>query len=1071
MADKFRKTSPLRITFGAAEQPSYSKLTILAEQSRNGATLLEKAIGDPWGQSGDSTLYSYPIQLTNLARSIGEAKYMNPALFYSGETFRFYERIGTKYIGQNEGYLKYNTSGSVTQVVGTSFTTLVVEERLVNTAGEFWYDPSTGRFKTYTAIESSDVIYYDVDPTDNWYFEQDVLPAVIPDPRQPAFTGCRLEKNGGDYVLHLPPRIAITSAYWRGLERPTSYPTDAELSINYGTVSTSPYSMFQDPTVNALSTAHYRYPLPNELSGLAPGESIPEGFMYLWDQTNSTIVEDITFVIRANAWEFDIITTTQNAFLDARADAPGDETESSYNNPALSLIISSASLTKAHSTLLASFLNHEHNGKGTLERPLSHNSLEGMNPPTSAYSGHPSSYPSYLPTWVSSNWANDPHTALLNRAGAQLGSTTRDRYNNAMLGHFVLSNADDSAAHNFIDHECPDGSFKIYFGEASSSAASLFKEGVTEQLVYEDTNSFNNCQFALRNPDNNSGLYFVIDDGGEAWVAANNIESDGVYADVLNIDAELQVNIAIGSFPGSPVATAYSSGYFNIINRLGINESNPDTRLHIKSGENQVIKIEDTLGSVSGSYLDFRFNGYSTEAIKFGVLSTSGGYPVAGIQSEITGGNGEIQIVGTSDLLLAAGNGGFDKQIRFSTKGTEQWHIDETGNLETLSSTARVGIGTSPQTPFHIKKDGESISLQDDGGVGSYIGFHKSSYTSGNPEGRFGYYSPTEDTTERFWLSQHGNESLNIGSFGAGQNLNLYSNGRIDMYADADGTASPTTAVYTFGIYDPYASTPDNINLWEILANGSLIPGSHQLYGIGTPTAELLGIYVNTGNFSYGVNSPLVTNTSGSLTLNSGGNSADRIIFSTRNGLEHVEVDYEGNLFPTGSDQSCGGIGPSATRWASVNAVELNATGTIYSDITRATDRVIAGKGEFTDTTLKHPASYSEAIRRVARNSVLACGRVESIGTIDADSYGISSVSRFSDPGEYYVYLDNEVDPDLVSIIVSASGDSSGGPFIAQWSWFNVTAPFDRIIVTTKNSTSGAVANVTFSILVVGLPV
>ena len=46
MADKFRKIAPLDITFVDGEQPSAKKLTALSDQSRNGLSLVEYALGD-----------------------------------------------------------------------------------------------------------------------------------------------------------------------------------------------------------------------------------------------------------------------------------------------------------------------------------------------------------------------------------------------------------------------------------------------------------------------------------------------------------------------------------------------------------------------------------------------------------------------------------------------------------------------------------------------------------------------------------------------------------------------------------------------------------------------------------------------------------------------------------------------------------------------------------------------------------------------------------------------------------------------------------------------------------------
>ena len=107
MADKFRKTIPLKITFTDGELPEPEKLSALSNQVRNGTDLLEKAMGDLWNQSGDADLNKYPLQIPNLARTLGEAKYMNPAWVPIADTDLLYEqRLGEDFNGLNSGYLK-----------------------------------------------------------------------------------------------------------------------------------------------------------------------------------------------------------------------------------------------------------------------------------------------------------------------------------------------------------------------------------------------------------------------------------------------------------------------------------------------------------------------------------------------------------------------------------------------------------------------------------------------------------------------------------------------------------------------------------------------------------------------------------------------------------------------------------------------------------------------------------------------------------------------------------------------------------------------------------------------------
>ena len=80
MTDKLRPVAPLNINFDAGEAPTGAKLTALNNQMRAGFKVIEQAIGDLWNNMGDPLLYSYQLQIPNLARAIGEMKYLSPPL-------------------------------------------------------------------------------------------------------------------------------------------------------------------------------------------------------------------------------------------------------------------------------------------------------------------------------------------------------------------------------------------------------------------------------------------------------------------------------------------------------------------------------------------------------------------------------------------------------------------------------------------------------------------------------------------------------------------------------------------------------------------------------------------------------------------------------------------------------------------------------------------------------------------------------------------------------------------------------------------------------------------------------
>ena len=224
MSDKFRKTAPLDITFADAEQPTGQKLTALASQARNALGLLEQAIGDVWTQSGDAILTSYPLQIPNIARLIGENRYLNPALYPFQYEFVFTEAISDKFTGLTSGYLlfKPKTGGTITSDTGGdafsgNLKTYEYEVGDPNNDSpgsyEWWVSEETGKFRCDDVITAGDAeIIYTVDPADESENSEETLPGIIPDPRQTEFTSCRIEESGGLYYLHIPPRRPLTFA-------------------------------------------------------------------------------------------------------------------------------------------------------------------------------------------------------------------------------------------------------------------------------------------------------------------------------------------------------------------------------------------------------------------------------------------------------------------------------------------------------------------------------------------------------------------------------------------------------------------------------------------------------------------------------------------------------------------------------------------------------------------------------------------------------------------------------------------------------------------------------------------
>lgn len=486
MPDKFRKTQPLKITFSEGEQPTAQKLTAVAQQSRNGSDLMEHAIGDLWNSSGDVFLGSNPLQIPNLARLLGGNEYLNPALFPAIETFQYTDHLGLKFENLNVGHLNFApTEGTVTSspiptsyVIDTdtngNFVTPVSNEYEVDAAGKFWIDAATGRFRVYGVLAAADKISYEVNPeaSDGWVIGDETLPGVIPDPGQSDFTSCRVSESGGTFYLHLPPRMPLTLS---DRERPSRYPPSAAYSDNQTGVVGAPYKLWQtDATaLTGAGSEHYRYQLPKEIVDILDaqpnGTELPAGFMFIYDETTGTVIDDVVFRKPSAGGFLKYVIEIESVQYDFTPHVTASEAEANYSSSGLILITCGSPLARQVWTLAAAHYRHGHRNDGTLEDTISHNDLEDTDPPYFAHADHVGRYPGDVLSWGPSRWANDSHVSLLSRVGSREGgSTRRDENDNAMLGDFVLASTAISGG-NFLNFTAE--SNKILFGDSDSTTA------------------------------------------------------------------------------------------------------------------------------------------------------------------------------------------------------------------------------------------------------------------------------------------------------------------------------------------------------------------------------------------------------------------------------------------------------------------------------------------------------------------------------------------------------------------------------------------------------------------------
>ena len=675
MTDKFRKTAPIKITFAGSEQPSSEKLTGLAQQTRNALKLLEKAVGDIWNQSGDSLLKDYPLLIPNLARAIGEMKYLNPAIYPLQNDFYFYERIGAKYRGYTTGDLKYVPSSSSYTFYNTSgqFATPVTNEYDVDTTGEYWIDSvAEGKWRTKSElIGGNEEIRYQISPTSDWGDAQ-LFPSLIPDPRHylDKFSGCRLTKTGGRYYLYLPPRIklAFMGDVFEGSEaRPTKYPDDVDFTTGNNealTLSPSDLRFWQSHTINALDHSHYRYSLPKEIANavLALGTTYPANFLYLWDQVTGTILEGIVFTkpldagLGAKPWIIEVASASTSIDLDDYLSSPDDESEAAYSSTNLSLIACGAPLAQKVWELASSFLRHGHDNQGIQPSKVNHKDLTNTNPPKDSVYTHNGRYPSYIPAWGASRYLNDDHVYLLSRSGSQgVGSgDQREPNDNAMLGHLVLANSVADGNGIFLDAACTNNSFRLYFGDIGGS--SIYAVGTN--LVIASTN--------------NVGIGTTAP--AKKLVIAGATSELQAYSDsdISSIDSR-----ALGNTSLKNLLLNVSGGDIGI----GIV---PISKLHLKYTSTDCILTMDSSTSGTNTYLDFRANTTSKWQLGKGTSDLFFLYDQARTANAL-----QVASGGDMRLMVAGGYVGIGQ-----TAPACKLHISDTVGDCTITIDSKAGNGT-----------------------------------------------------------------------------------------------------------------------------------------------------------------------------------------------------------------------------------------------------------------------------------------------------------------------------------------------------------------------------------------
>lgn len=591
--DKLRSTYPVPITFHAGEQPDAAKLSSISSQAKLGLNIIEKAIGDIWG-TGDS---GEGLHLTNLGRALGEAKYINPALFNVGDTRFFYiENLGSKFLGKTTGYLTFrpaNTEPEATDALSeikfsnsdgttasaTHVTPAVSNEKDVDPdSTTVFVDIETGRFRTGKLIGSNAFVGYWVDPKEWIQGSEEFYPGIIPDPRCDTSALPIQGDAANGYYFEIPTRQPIKSDEADPFHKLSNLPERRPVENLHSTldwndaVNLAQATYFdQQPrfwdtsgTGTEIPTFH-RYNWPEKASS---GSLIP-GSIHLWDSDANSIVEGLEFEVNTGTSYRIDITDTKGRLNWALTQDPA---HSFY------LITHGSSLSRTVWSLVTALANHDHTGVHYNESNLDHSALLDLNSASNKDSV----------IWEKSEFPNDDHVQYLHRDGLKDDlDVSRDSNKGAMLGDFIIGQT-TAVAQSYLGNLSADTSNKIWFGDNVSG---------TNPSIHGSADKVLNIDASVVTTGYTKSTYFSAD--------AGTSNTDGYTFD-LNITGGTHPDPSLLGFQHDTVSNELLVNSPNsIVLKLDTNETtNPPSdntsKFAINNGAGaEVFKVEES-GDISG---------------------------------------------------------------------------------------------------------------------------------------------------------------------------------------------------------------------------------------------------------------------------------------------------------------------------------------------------------------------------------------------------------------------------------------------------------------------------------------
>src|SRR3990167_3589548 len=288
-SDKLAKTYKVNIAFVDGETPTASKLNAWSLQINNALTTIEKALGDVWDESypyfdtsdkltqafeqvdGDDISDEKKLEIANLARLIGPSSALNP-IHLSGLTAS--ERVVSQTLGINrtQWSLRYapidETTITFDESPAVTFATRVLSAASLLNAGEYYVDGSSGEIYAVTPTTAVVVATYTVeDSYDAFASYRGASFNVIPAPDQTTKCVATGPDGEGKYTITLP---VLTDQDTEDT-RTTTVITDR--SLNYSV----------------------QLKLPQVLDHLTAGDTIPDGYLFVRDDTTNQLYRSATY--------------------------------------------------------------------------------------------------------------------------------------------------------------------------------------------------------------------------------------------------------------------------------------------------------------------------------------------------------------------------------------------------------------------------------------------------------------------------------------------------------------------------------------------------------------------------------------------------------------------------------------------------------------------------------------------------------------------------------------------------------------------------------------------------------